>query len=133
MALEESPGDFWLKATGCVYEGRELGLGARVRDAYYEYACVAEQGSVGLATVACVGPSGEAVSEGGVSVRGEGAFRCAADDWGNLRLVPAGCVTEEGGVAPLGRTFNGPSFWYTCTERNGPIHGLVLTFTEIRK
>ena len=62
--IEETPGDFYLQTTACIYEGEVLTLGEPVADDFYAYECTkGPDGGLGIRIIACIDPRFRCVRE----------------------------------------------------------------------
>jgi hypothetical protein len=114
----EEGGVFFLKPTGCLYEGVIYGPGETVSNEYYVYTCVETPNGVGLEVTGCKGESGD-VATGGMVEIGDFVYECARTS-GGVTLKPAGCI-YNGAVIPIGEIYDGDSFFHSCNSDGGSI------------
>jgi hypothetical protein len=107
----------------CVFQGGEHDVGSQWDDGTAFYTCVMEGNNVHVAMLGCV-DQGRPMKFDDRVAKGDFIYQCKKSTDGTPKLNKAGCV-HEGRKFNIGEAFDGPKFWYTCTDSGAKVVGCV--------
>lgn len=107
----------------CIYEGSEHDVGSQWNDGTAFYTCVKDGNNVRVHTLGCV-DQGRPMKFDERVAKGDFIYQCRKSTDGTSTLNKVGCVSQ-GRKYNIGETFDGPKFWYTCTDHGAEIVGCM--------
>jgi len=107
----------------CMLQGGEHDVGSQWDDGVAYFTCVKEGDNVRVITLGCV-DQGKPMKLDDRVAKGDFIFQCKKATDGTPKMNKVGCV-HEGRKYNIGETFEGPKFWYTCTDSGAKIVGCM--------
>jgi len=107
----------------CVLKGAEHDIGSQWDDGVAYFTCVKEGDNVRVITLGCV-DQGKPMKMDDRVAKGDFIFQCKKSTDGTPKMNKVGCV-QDGHKYNIGETFEGPKFWYTCTDSGAKIVGCM--------
>lgn len=107
----------------CMLSGQEHDVGANWDDGNAFFTCVKEGSNVRVVTLGCV-DSGKPMKLDERVAKGDFLYQCKKASDGTPKINKVGCV-HDGKKYTIGETFEGPKFWYTCTDNGAKIVGCM--------
>jgi hypothetical protein len=108
----------------CVLQGGEHDVGSQWDDGAAFYTCVKEGNNVRVTMLGCV-DQGRPMKFDERVAKGDFIYQCKKSSDGKPTMNKVGCV-HEGRKYTIGETFDGPKFWYTCTDSGSKIVGCMF-------
>jgi len=119
-----SDGFLTVKYQGCMSRGSGHDVGSQWDDGTAFYTCVQDGSNVRVITLGCV-DQGRPLKLDERVAKGDFVYQCNKATDGTPTLRKVGCV-YEGGKHNIGETYEGPNFWYTCTDHGSKITGCMF-------
>lgn len=107
----------------CMLQGAEHDVGSQWDDGVAYFTCVKEGDNVRVITLGCV-DQGKPMKLDDRVAKGDFIFQCKKATDGTPKMNKIGCV-QDGHKYLIGETFEGPKFWYTCTDSGAKIVGCM--------
>jgi len=107
----------------CMLQGSAHDVGSQWDDGVAFFTCVQEGTNVRVITLGCV-DQGRPMKLDERVVKGDFIFQCKKSTDGTPKMNKVGCV-QDGKKFNIGETFEGPKFWYTCTDSGSKIVGCM--------
>lgn len=107
----------------CVFQGTEHDVGSQWDDGVAFFACDKQGDNVKVATLGCV-DQGKQIKLDDRVAKGDFIYQCKKATDGTPKMNKVGCV-QDGKKFNIGETFEGPKFWYTCTDSGAKIVGCM--------
>lgn len=107
----------------CMFQGAEHDVGAQWDDGVAYFTCVKEGDNVRVITLGCV-DSGKQMKLDDRVAKGDFVYQCKKATDGTPKMNKVGCI-QNGRKYNIGETFEGPKFWYTCTDSGSKIVGCM--------
>jgi len=114
----------------CVSQGSEHDVGSQWDDGVAFFTCVQEGKNVRVITLGCV-DQGKPMKLDERVAKGDFIFQCKKSTDGTPKMNKVGCV-HEGRKYNIGETYEGPKFWYTCTDSGSKIVGCMFETHRLR-
>jgi len=107
----------------CMFQGAEHDVGSQWDDGVAYFTCVKDGDNVRVITLGCV-DQGKPMKLDDRVAKGDFIFQCKKSTDGTPKMNKVGCV-QDGHKYNIGETFEGPQFWYTCTDSGAQIVGCM--------
>lgn len=107
----------------CMLNGAEHDVDSQWDDGVAYFTCVKEGNNVRVITLGCV-DQGKPMKLDERVAKGDFIFQCKKATDGTPKMNKVGCV-HEGRKYNIGETYEGPKFWYTCTDSGSKIVGCM--------
>jgi len=107
----------------CMLQGSSHDVGSQWDDGVAYFTCVKEGDNVRVITLGCV-DSGRPMKLDERVAKGDFIFQCKKATDGTPKMNKVGCVFE-GRKYNIGEQYDGPKFWYTCTDSGSKIVGCM--------
>jgi hypothetical protein len=107
----------------CMLQGSEHDVGSQWDDGVAFFTCIKEGNNVRVITLGCV-DQGKPLKLDERVAKGDFMFQCKKASDGTPKMNKVGCV-HEGRKYNIGETYEGPKFWYTCTDSGSKIVGCM--------
>jgi len=114
----------------CIFEGAEHDVGSQWDDGVAFFTCVKEGENVRVITLGCQDQNKPLKLDERVA-KGDFIYQCKKATDGTPRMNKVGCV-HEGRKYNIGETYEGPKFWYTCTDSGSKIVGCMYESHRLR-
>lgn len=114
----------------CVLQGSEHDVGSQWDDGTAAYTCVKEGNNVRVTMLGCIDQGRPMKFEERVA-KGEFIYQCKKSTDGTPKMNKVGCV-HEGRKYNIGESFEGPKFWYTCTDSGSRVVGCMFESQRLR-
>lgn len=114
----------------CIFEGAEHDVGSQWDDGVAFFTCVKEGENVRVITLGCQDQDKPLKLDERVA-KGDFIYQCKKATDGTPRMNKVGCV-HEGRKYNIGETYEGPKFWYTCTDGGSKIVGCMYESHRLR-
>lgn len=108
----------------CMLQGGEHDVGSQWDDGVAFFTCVKDGNNVRVITLGCV-DQGKPMKLDDRVAKGDFIFQCKKATDGTPKMNKVGCV-HEGRKYNIGETYDGPKFWYTCTDSGSKIVGCMF-------
>jgi len=107
----------------CMLQGSSHDVGSQWDDGTAFFTCVKEGDNVRVITLGCV-DQGKPMKLDERVAKGDFIFQCKKATDGTPKMNKVGCVFD-GKKFNIGETYEGPKFWYTCTDGGSKIVGCM--------
>lgn len=107
----------------CMHKGSEHDVGAQWDNGVAYFTCVKEGDNVRVITLGCVDQGKQMKLDDRVA-KGDFIFQCKEATDGTPKINKVGCM-QEGRKYNIGETFEGPKWWYTCTDSGAKVVGCM--------
>jgi hypothetical protein len=107
----------------CMLKGSEHDVGAQWDDGTAFFTCVQEGSNVRVITLGCV-DGGKPMKLDERVAKGDFIYQCKKATDGTPKMNKVGCV-QDGHKYSIGETFEGPTYWYTCTDSGAKVVGCM--------
>jgi len=107
----------------CMLQGSSHDVGSQWDDGVAYFTCVKEGDNVRVITMGCV-DQGRPMKLDERVAKGDFVYQCKKATDGTPTMNKVGCVFE-GRKYTIGEQFEGPKFWYTCTDSGSKIVGCM--------
>jgi len=107
----------------CMLQGGSHDVGSQWDDGVAYFTCVKEGDNVRVITLGCV-DQGKPMKLDERVAKGDFIFQCKKATDGTPKMNKVGCVFE-GKKYNIGEQYEGPKFWYTCTDSGSKIVGCM--------
>jgi len=107
----------------CMLQGSSHDVGSQWDDGNAFFTCVKEGDNVRVITLGCV-DQGKPMKLDDRVAKGDFIFQCKKATDGTPTMNKVGCVFD-GKKFNIGETYEGPKFWYTCTDSGSKIVGCM--------
>lgn len=114
----------------CMLQGGEHDVGTQWDDGSAFYSCVREGNNVRVTMLGCV-DQGRTMTFDERVAKGDFIYQCKKSSDGKPVMNKVGCV-HEGRKYNIGETYEGPKFWYTCTDSGSKIVGCMHGSQRLR-
>jgi len=118
-----SDGFLTVNYKACMLQGAEHDVGSQWDDGVAYFTCVKEGENVRVITLGCV-DQGKPMKLDDRVAKGDFIYQCKKSTDGTPKMNKVGCV-QDGKKYNIGETFEGPKFWYTCTDSGAKIVGCM--------
>jgi hypothetical protein len=122
QCIKGSDGFLTVIYKACMQNG-EHDVGSQWDDGTAYFTCVQQGNNVRVITLGCV-DQGKPMKLDDRVAKGDFVYKCAKSTDGTPRINKVGCIFE-GKKYMIGETFEGPKFWYTCTDSGSKIVGCM--------
>jgi len=123
QCVRGSDGYLSLVYKACMHQSAEHDVGSQWDDGLAFFTCVKEGENVRVITLGCV-DQGKPLKLDERVAKGDFIFQCRKSTDGIPKMNKVGCV-HEGRKYNIGETYEGPKFWYTCTDGGSRIVGCM--------
>lgn len=123
QCLLNSEGFLSVVYKACVFQGAEHDVGSQWDDGVAYFNCIKEGDNVRVITLGCV-DQGRPMKLDDRVAKGDFIYQCKKASDGTPKMNKVGCV-QDGHKYNIGETFEGPKFWYTCTDSGAKIVGCM--------
>lgn len=107
----------------CMFQGGEHDVGSQWDDGTAFYTCVKDGNNVRVTMLGCV-DQGRPMKFDERVAKGEFMYQCQKSTDGSPKMNKVGCV-HEGRKFNIGEPFEGPKYWYTCTDTGSKVVGCM--------
>jgi len=107
----------------CMLQGGSHDVGSQWDDGIAYFTCVKEGENVRVITLGCV-DGGRPMKLDERVAKGDFIFQCKKATDGTPKMNKVGCVFD-GKKYTIGEQYDGPKFWYTCTDSGSKIVGCM--------
>lgn len=107
----------------CIQKGSGREVGSQWDDGVAFYNCVKEGSNVRVVMLGCV-DQGRPLKLDERVAKGDFVYQCKRATDGTPKLNKVGCIFE-GRKYMIGEQFEGPKFWYTCTDSGSKVVGCM--------
>jgi len=107
----------------CILQGSEHDVGSQWDDGVAYFTCAQIGTNVRVITLGCV-DQGRPMKLDERIAKGDFIFQCKKATDGTPKMNKVGCV-QDGKKYTIGETYEGPKFWYTCTDSGSKIVGCM--------
>jgi hypothetical protein len=107
----------------CVLQGSSHDVGSQWDDGTAFYTCVQQGSNVRVVMLGCV-DQGRTLKLDERVAKGDFIYQCKKNTAGTPTMNKVGCI-QEGSKYNIGEQFEGPKFWYTCTDSGAKVVGCM--------
>lgn len=107
----------------CMLQGSGHDVGSQWDDGVAFYNCMKEGNNVRVTMLGCIDQGNPLKFDERVA-KGDFIYQCKKVTDGTPKLNKVGCI-HEGRKYNIGETYEGPKFWYTCTDSGSKIVGCM--------
>lgn len=123
QCIKDKDGYLTLLYKACMLNGAEHDVGAQWDDGTAFFTCIKEGNNVRVITLGCM-DNGKPLKLDDRVAKNDFIYQCKKATDGTPKMNKVGCVVE-GKKYNIGETFDGPKFWYTCTDHGAEIVGCM--------
>lgn len=107
----------------CMFQSTEHDVGSQWDDGTAVYTCVKDGSNVRVRMLGCV-DQGRPMKFDDRVAKGDFIYQCKKTTDGTPNLNKVGCV-KDGKKFNIGEPFEGPEYWYTCTDSGAKVVGCM--------
>lgn len=114
----------------CMHQGSSHDVASQWDDGTAFYTCVKDGNNIRVVTLGCI-DQGRPLKLDERVAKGDFVYQCKEGANGIPQLNKVGCVFE-GRKYTIGEKFDGPTSWYTCTDKGAIVVGCMYQSHEMR-